>query len=116
LNRACGLHWPLPPVKRETSVFPRQPTMSHDATGLAFEVCDHVFILDLEQEAFWQRGAPVLHQLQISAVITPQLTELVRVGLMAHEQQREAGKAGVDGVTARVNDASPGQRQMNEAE
>ena len=89
MNRACGLHRPLQPVKRETPLFPRQSAMSHDATGLAFEVCDHVFILDLEQEAFWQRGAPVLHQLQIGAVTAPQLTELVRVGLMIQSEKQD---------------------------
>ena len=88
--------------------------MLDDPARLAIEVGNHFLILSLQHHPGRQHSAPVLHQRRVSAVIPAELAEIVGVRLIATEQDRKAGKAGVNRVSPRVDDARIGRRKMNE--
>jgi hypothetical protein len=103
-------------VKVKARLLPGKAAMRQDPSGLCFKIVDQIFISHLEQDVRRQDGSPVVHQRLITAVIAPELTEIVGVGLFAHEQGRKAGQAGVDRVAERMDDTRIRKRQMNEAD
>jgi hypothetical protein len=103
-------------VEGAAGFVPFEPAIGEDAARLSLEIADQLLVLNLEHDARRQDAAPMLRQSLIRPVIAPQLAEIVGKRHFLAEQYGETGKASVNRVAARMDDARIRQRQVNEAE
>ena len=86
-----------------------------DAPHLGFQVFNHVFMHDPQDEA-GQYPVPVLHQPHVGAVITSHFTQAVCKLLTLAEQLLEATETACHGVAPGVDHPGVGQYQANQAD
>ena len=88
--------------------------MANDPARLALDIGDDILVLHLDHHPLGEHVAPMVHQRCVSAIIAAEFAEIVGEGLVGGEQGREAGKAGVDRITADVDNSRVRQCQMDE--
>ena len=87
--------------------------MVEDATYLRRGVGNDVFVL-YAQHLPGQHGVPVIHHLDVVAVVKPCIREVVGELLALGKQLFETAEAAGHGVTARVDDRCIGQDEMDQ--
>ena len=90
--------------------------MRNQPPRLSLEIVHDVFVTYVEHDAFREDRPPVAHQFRAGAVIAAKLGEVAGIGRVVPRQLRKVRQAGVDRVTAGMDDAGIRQRQVNEAD
>ena len=98
----------LRPIELQAALVPGQVAVVQDAPRLALEILDQVFILYFQHGTLGQHPPPMIHEVQVPAIMPAKLAQFVGEGQVALvETKEEARKTCVHGVAANMDAPNP---------
>jgi len=114
LDVAGGLDGAAAFMEIAAGVFPAETTEIEQPPRLTFQVRDHGFIVDVENET-GQYPLPVVHQAVVDFVVSGDIVKVVRKGNAAPEQFFIARQTDVHGIAAAMDHLGVRQNGVDEA-
>ena len=110
---ACRAHRPFRLVEVHAGLFEGQAAMVENTADFAFEIGHDILMLNA-QDLAGQHRVPMVHQVDIAAIIVPDILQAVAELLAFGEELLEAGKTAGHRLAARIDDLRIRQDQMDE--